>query len=381
MMVEKQRLGDWIQTASGTKVWPLDARVEEILLSDIAHHLSNLCRFTGACRKFYSVAQHVVPRGDADILSVLFKVRCTQITMDPGFSGSSWQESVQLVCQLRKGSPTGVVISSISYPFLPLKRTDTAYTIYQSDFNISVEDDYYIEFITDKVAINWSDYDFINLRFDEFSIITQYSTGDDITFDKHYKITNTDSSFIGVEKIELNFGDSVSDSDIASFQIGGIRTETWNRWLKTENISINILAGQNIIENYSKYKNYRRLVLFDDWEANPRLFPHRLIVISGVTYQIVSWKVIYEILMPKTIEVDLVELLMDSVTTSVLEEGLNTVDGVSSPGSIFVNNPIPQGPPGVTDHGVLTGLEDDDHDTGANAYHTDTRGDARYVHD
>ena len=307
---------------------------------------------------FYSVAQHVVPRGDADILSVLFKVRCTQITMDPGFSGSSWQESVQLVCQLRKGSPTGVVISSISYPFLPLKRTDTAYTIYQSDFNISVEDDYYIEFITDKVAINWSDYDFINLRFDEFSIITQYSTGDDITFDKHYKITNTDSSFIGVEKIELNFGDSVSDSDIASFQIGGIRTETWNRWLKNEDISINILAGQNIIENYSKYKNYRRLVLFDDWEANPRLFPHRLIVISGVTYQIVSWKVIYKILMPKTIEVDLVELLSDVVTTSVLEEGLNTVDGVSNPGSIFVNNPIPQGPPGVSDHGGLTGREE-----------------------
>ena len=59
-MVEKQRLGDWVQTASGTKVWPLDARVEEILLSDIAQHLSNLCRFTGACRKFYSVAQHCV---------------------------------------------------------------------------------------------------------------------------------------------------------------------------------------------------------------------------------------------------------------------------------------------------------------------------------
>jgi hypothetical protein len=33
---------------------------------------------------------------------------------------------------------------------------------------------------------------------------------------------------------------------------------------------------------------------------------------------------------------------------------------------------------GVTDHGALTGLDGDDHNTGANAYHTDARGDARY---
>lgn len=47
-------------TASGRPFWPLEPRLEDIAIEDIAHHLSNLCRFTGAVRLFYSVAQHSV---------------------------------------------------------------------------------------------------------------------------------------------------------------------------------------------------------------------------------------------------------------------------------------------------------------------------------
>lgn len=54
------RKGDWIQTFSGLKIYPLDPRPEEICLVDIAHALSNICRYTGHCREFYSVAQHSV---------------------------------------------------------------------------------------------------------------------------------------------------------------------------------------------------------------------------------------------------------------------------------------------------------------------------------
>lgn len=42
-----QRRGDWIQTFTGQQFWPLDPLVEEVHLEDIAHALSNLCRFTG----------------------------------------------------------------------------------------------------------------------------------------------------------------------------------------------------------------------------------------------------------------------------------------------------------------------------------------------
>ena len=54
------RPGDWCQLFSGTQFWPLDTRVDEINIVDIAHALANICRFGGHCIPFYSVAQHSV---------------------------------------------------------------------------------------------------------------------------------------------------------------------------------------------------------------------------------------------------------------------------------------------------------------------------------
>ena len=55
-----ERKGVWMQTATGRQFWPLDPRAEEVYIEDIAHALSNLCRFNGHVRDFYSVAQHSV---------------------------------------------------------------------------------------------------------------------------------------------------------------------------------------------------------------------------------------------------------------------------------------------------------------------------------
>ena len=53
-----QRKGDWFHTYSGKQFYPLDPRVDDICIRDIAHHLSLVCRFGGAVRAHYSVAQH-----------------------------------------------------------------------------------------------------------------------------------------------------------------------------------------------------------------------------------------------------------------------------------------------------------------------------------
>lgn len=54
------RKGDWMQTYTGRRFWPIDPLPSEIELEDIAHALSMLCRFGGHCRRFYSVAEHSV---------------------------------------------------------------------------------------------------------------------------------------------------------------------------------------------------------------------------------------------------------------------------------------------------------------------------------
>lgn len=52
--------GDWINTYTGRKFYPLAPRVEDIHIVDIARALSMQCRFTGHVRQFYSVAQHSI---------------------------------------------------------------------------------------------------------------------------------------------------------------------------------------------------------------------------------------------------------------------------------------------------------------------------------
>lgn len=54
------RVGDWMQTISGRKYWPLDPRPSEVHIEDIAWALSHMCRFTGHVKRFYSVAEHSV---------------------------------------------------------------------------------------------------------------------------------------------------------------------------------------------------------------------------------------------------------------------------------------------------------------------------------
>jgi hypothetical protein len=53
-------MSPFIETASGKRFAPLTPAVADICPGDIAHALSNQCRFSGHVRTFYSVAEHSV---------------------------------------------------------------------------------------------------------------------------------------------------------------------------------------------------------------------------------------------------------------------------------------------------------------------------------
>lgn len=57
---QQERVGDFIQTYSGNFFYPLNPREEDFKVVDIAHSLSNLCRFTGHGERFYSVGEHSI---------------------------------------------------------------------------------------------------------------------------------------------------------------------------------------------------------------------------------------------------------------------------------------------------------------------------------
>lgn len=57
---EPPRTGDFMQTFTGRKYWPMDPRPHEVHIEDIAHSLSLQCRYAGHCIKFLSVAEHSV---------------------------------------------------------------------------------------------------------------------------------------------------------------------------------------------------------------------------------------------------------------------------------------------------------------------------------
>ncbi len=71
----------WIETYTGRHVNPLELKPEDIDITDIAHSLSQLCRFVGHCRRFYSVAQHSI-----HVASLVFEEFSKQLFEDIKFA-------------------------------------------------------------------------------------------------------------------------------------------------------------------------------------------------------------------------------------------------------------------------------------------------------
>jgi hypothetical protein len=56
----RKREDSWFTLSSGRNFYPFSPREEDVFIEDIALALSHLCRYSGHCRFFYSVAEHSV---------------------------------------------------------------------------------------------------------------------------------------------------------------------------------------------------------------------------------------------------------------------------------------------------------------------------------
>lgn len=67
---------NWIQTHKNIRFDFNNLTEEQVIITDIAHSLSMICRFNGHCDKFYSVAEHCVLGSHAEELETYEQKLC-----------------------------------------------------------------------------------------------------------------------------------------------------------------------------------------------------------------------------------------------------------------------------------------------------------------
>lgn len=66
LSIQMRNLKDrYLSTFTGKKFFPFDPQPDQICIEDIAHGLSLLCRFSGQCPRFFSVAEHSIYVADS----------------------------------------------------------------------------------------------------------------------------------------------------------------------------------------------------------------------------------------------------------------------------------------------------------------------------
>lgn len=69
------RKGDWMGTYTGKRFWPLDPQPEDVCIKDIAHALSQICRFNGHTDAFYTLSHHSL-----NVAHYLKRTGCDELT-------------------------------------------------------------------------------------------------------------------------------------------------------------------------------------------------------------------------------------------------------------------------------------------------------------
>lgn len=290
----------------------------------------------------YTDDESITQYNSDDQLEVSFKARITS------FTGTAGTEPLMKV-EVYRGTTFVPVKSNNVFPMYESAN----FTTYTVRFALpATASNYHVRIYT--YARSTGAFTSFNFEWDDVYFVPKYADGEDITYDRYYTAINNDSIFFDIiDDQVLNIGDSLQDNDLGAIMVGGVRTEAWNRYGKSDGESIQVLYGQNILENFSRYKDYVRCEIID---PNHNISSISVLNIEGRLYEIANESVVYEKGIDKVIKCELIELLNSAVTSSISWQFLTSVDGTSGTSNEVVAQPNPsaQDLQDVTDEGATT---------------------------
>jgi hypothetical protein len=153
----------------------------------------------------------------------------------------------------------------------------------------------------------------------------------DITFDRLYRVTSTKGKL--TEEKELVFGDSGTSGDIGRLttdENGASGTVLWNRYGKTDSLSLVELYALDYLSKRSTYLDYLQIGIYD---FERELEPHNIVQYDSKYYTFKSYSRSYN---TNYVNAVLQELVTTDVSITVELTDLTSVDGVSRTGSNVV---------------------------------------------
>lgn len=183
------RKGSSIHTYTKTEFWPLDPKVEEVKIEDIAHALSLTCRANGHANHFFSVAQH--------------SINCAKEAKHRGYS-----QRVQLACLLHDGSE-----AYISDMIRPVKRYIESYLEIETTLQRTIYEKFGLSDLTEEEFTQVFRIDDAMLRYE----MTVLMNNDEFKGEDVYE--PYDLSFKMMEEVEKEFIQLVDQLQVAQVEI------------------------------------------------------------------------------------------------------------------------------------------------------------------
>lgn len=225
------------------------------------------------------IESSVIPISGVDTNSDSLIVSCEVKLKSLSFSSGNEVPKVYLELVLPNGS---IQISGVHY----LSNIDGDYTIISHEFPISNDGNYRVRLVCEprspliQVTYYWDNVDI------------KHTGTANTTTDIMYRAESSVNAYVE-QKMDIYFADSGQLSDIGALQVGGVLSETWKRYGKTESQSLVYLLAQQYLNDNKAFQDVLNINYYDE---NNSLTFNTIVILNGKTYRFVTFQKDYKTL-------------------------------------------------------------------------------------